>query len=316
MSSYTIVAIPSQDDYVWKISSEKVPHLTILSLGDTLTNEQRTIDFLAHVVSTSLTRFGLMVDHRGVLGPQEADVLFFAKDSCIKRLAEARANLLKNKDIFLAYSSSEQYPEWTPHLTLGYPTSPAKPDKRDYPGISWVNFDRIAFWTGDYEGPEFQLSDNMLPAPLAYSDMSLEEALAHFGVRGMKWGVRRATPRPESLSRGQDKYNAQQHGKRGAERIRQRVAGGMDLKTAREAEHIRNQKQAKAVVYGALAAYAAVRIAPVVKKYTMAALETAANQRMAAAGAKAAAEAFSNSRGITNYSTINLAFNGAKGLWE
>ena len=37
-SNLVVVAIPSQDDSVWQVSSEKAPHLTILFLGDAMSN--------------------------------------------------------------------------------------------------------------------------------------------------------------------------------------------------------------------------------------------------------------------------------------
>lgn len=293
--------------------------MTLLALGNTLDNLDKVTGFVEHVATTSLCRFGLMVDRRDVLGPQEADVLFFEKYG-VKQLVNARANLLRERNIRASYDSVEQHETWTPHLTLGYPATPAKPDKNDY-GITYVRFDKIALWTGDYEGPEFLLEDYDSFISGGYETQmymsenpTLEGVLKHFGVKGMKWGQR--TARPASISRSQDYYNAQQHGNRGAERIRQRVAAGSDLKTARQAEVARNEKQTQAVAYGILATYAAVKLAPVIKNYTMHALQSAASKKVAAAGAKAAAEAFSNSRGIANYSTISLAFNGAKGLWE
>jgi hypothetical protein len=193
MGSYTIVAIPDRDDYVWKISSEKVPHLTILNLGVDIPDEERVIGFVQHVVDSSLCRFGMTVDRRDTLGPKEADVLLFKKryDSQIENF---RANLLKDPSIFQAYSATEQYDAWTPHLTLGYPETPAKNDPREYPGFYWVNFDRIAVWTEDYSGPEFELKDNMqYGGEVAYSYLSPQEALAHFGIKGMRWGVRNAS---------------------------------------------------------------------------------------------------------------------------
>jgi 2'-5' RNA ligase len=190
MGSYTIVAIPSEDDYVWKLSSEKVPHMTILFLGEELQNEQNTMEFIQHVVNTTLCRFGMNVSRRGTLGPKDADVLFF-DTRYAKQIENFRANLLKNSNIFQAYNSVEQYPEWTPHLTMGYPESPAKPDERDYPGIHWVNFDKIAIWVNDYEGPEFVLDESNYDSPLAYSDMGFDDMLSHFGIKGMHWGVRK-----------------------------------------------------------------------------------------------------------------------------
>ena len=37
-SNLVIVAIPADGDDVWQVSSEKKPHLTILFLGESLTN--------------------------------------------------------------------------------------------------------------------------------------------------------------------------------------------------------------------------------------------------------------------------------------
>lgn len=192
MTELTIVALPQKDDFVHTISSEKVPHLTVLYLGEVSDEEQikAIFEYLTHTADTSLKRFGLSVDRRGTLGPQEADVLFFDKDYA-KKIADVRGYLLKDDNIRKAYDSVEQYPEWTPHLTLGYPATPAKKDPRDYPGIGWVNFDRLALWTGDYEGGEIPLKTDDSMA-LGHAEEFVENFLAHYGKKGMKWGVRKA----------------------------------------------------------------------------------------------------------------------------
>lgn len=196
-----IVAIPVQDDYVWKISSEKVPHVTLLNLGNPPVEVDlaHVVSFLEHVVETSLCRFGLSVDRRGPLGDKDADVLFFSKEFGIDRLKEIQGYLLTDPNVSLAYNSAEQFPEWTPHLTLGYPDSPAHPDKRDYPGIGWVNFDRIALWTGDYDGPEFVLQSDNDYAEVSMSD-AVDEFLAHYGVPGMRWGRRKGESVPDGVT--------------------------------------------------------------------------------------------------------------------
>lgn len=186
--SYTIVAIPAKDDYVWNISSEKIPHMTILALGDNINNLDEVTNYCEHVVETSINRFGLSVNSRGTLGPESADVLFF-ENYGVDYLRKVRSYFLTDQNIFLAYNSIPQFETWTPHLTLGYPSSPAKPDDRDYPGINWVNFDRIALWTSDYQGVEFPLKNKDNNA-LEYSDAGAR-FLSHFGVKGMKWGVHR-----------------------------------------------------------------------------------------------------------------------------
>jgi 2'-5' RNA ligase len=187
-NSVIIAAIPAEDDYVWKLSSETIPHMTLCYLGDQKNNPKLSsmIEYVEHVAQTSLTRFGMDVDHRGTLGDKDADVLFFGEHNK-EKLEQIRSYFLTNDDIAKAYYSTEQYPEWTPHLTLGYPEAPAKPDDREYPGTRWVNFDRIAVWYGDSEGPEFLLKPE---EGLSMSDR-VGGFLSHFGVKGMHWGIRK-----------------------------------------------------------------------------------------------------------------------------
>lgn len=205
MSNLIIVAIPEEDDYTHKISSEKIPHCTLLRLGDVEGKPVlRIAEFLQHAVNIlEFGPFGLGVDHRGTLGKDEADVLFFKKDWSCKRIEQFRGQLLKNTDIRNAYDSVEQFPEFLPHLTLGYPKAPAKEDKRDFPGFRWVEFDRIALWFGDFEGPEFRLEYNYDLAEVSMSAERGKEFLSHYGIKGMRWGVRRsaevtAVSRPDS----------------------------------------------------------------------------------------------------------------------
>lgn len=190
-----IVAIPREDDYVWNLSSEKIPHMTLLFLDDLANNPKldEVVSFIEHVVNTSLTRFGLSVSRRGELGVDQADVLFFEKYG-LKKIEEFRSYLLKNEVIYSAFHSVEQFDGWTPHLTLGYPATPAKKDTRDYPGTSWVSFDKIAIWTGDFEGPEFLIpnDENLEVSMSDVESKKLDDVLAHFGVKGMKWGQRKA----------------------------------------------------------------------------------------------------------------------------
>lgn len=189
MAKWAIVAVPTQDDYVWKMSSEEIPHTTLLFLGEQNGNpkEVAIASFIKHVADTSLKRFGLEVDHRGPLGPDEADVLFFENHGhTIDNLKNVRTALLQDQNIFEAYNSTLQYPEWTPHLTLGYPAAPAKPDERDYPGVQYVRFDKLAFWTSDFAGYEFLLKEQH-GMELAMGD-NIDQVLEHHGVAGMKWG--------------------------------------------------------------------------------------------------------------------------------
>lgn len=201
MASWVIVAIPSARDDVWRISSEKVPHMTLCYLGeqDDDLAAQRISLYLKHLAELTMQRFGMEVTRRGALGPDNADVLFFDKqESNAKKLEDIRSMLLKQQDIFEMYKSIEQYEEWTPHLTLGWPDRPAKKLKDDNPNWYpyWVDFDRVALWLADSEGPEFVLDesryhDEAYQSAIQKGEDVAEDTLAHYGIKGMKWGVSR-----------------------------------------------------------------------------------------------------------------------------
>ena len=204
MANLVVVAIPEENDHVWKISSEKIPHMTLLFLGEMpVSNFVDIANFVAHASQRSLSRFGMDVNRRGTLGDGSADVLFFAKNkfSDYEGVAAYRSFLLQDSKIRAAYESVEQFPEWVPHLTLGHPEKPAKPDTRSFPGISYVRFDKIALWFNDFDGFEYPLSDSIETMEVAMSSSSTDrgravtEHLIHVGVKGMKWGVRRAGSR-------------------------------------------------------------------------------------------------------------------------
>lgn len=187
-----IVAIPSKIDRVWRISSQKIPHMTLIYLGDALKKEdyQQVEEWIEHVADTVLTRFDMGVEKRGTLGDQDADVLFF-RNREKSDISILRTYLLQNPIIREAYESIEQFEPWTPHLTLGYPDSPAKLDDHDQDSeIYWVGFDHLMFWVGEFEGPQFELKDSDMSVAMDNLDETAA-FLEHFGVKGMKWGIRK-----------------------------------------------------------------------------------------------------------------------------
>jgi 2'-5' RNA ligase len=220
VSNLVIVAIPDENDRVWKVSSEKIPHLTLLFLGESgqVGNLDQIVQFTEHAANTALGRFYLPVDRRGELGADPdlgpADVLFFKRNRWdFRALWDFRSALLKDDNIKTAYDSASQHDgPWLPHLTLGYQNRPAnKPENGDdYPFYD-VSFNKIAVWDGDYTGPEFLLKDpwdewetlTEVPLAVAMSGIVHHDAdpldqriamgsafLEHYGVKGMRWGVR------------------------------------------------------------------------------------------------------------------------------
>lgn len=214
-NSCVIVALPSEDDQVRKYSSEKEPHLTLLYLGENKFDPTELAHITEYVeyAASLLPCFTLDVDSRGELGPNRADVLFFNK-KWSKTVETFRSHLLQDPFISAMYHSTDQFPEWLPHLTMGFPDTPAKKDNRDYPGFSYVRFDRIALWTGNSSGPTFQLKTYADELEVAMSQIeqgrsavsdilensAVSGVLEHHGVKGMKWGVRRSKPQLDSAS--------------------------------------------------------------------------------------------------------------------
>lgn len=207
-SNLVIVAIPDENDRVWQVSSEKVPHLTLLFLGDSaqVANADQIVQFVEHAADTMLKRFYLSVDRRDTLGADNADVLFFRKGYDTKAVREFRNALLKDTSIRTAYDSAPQFEgPWQPHLTLGYPATPAKkPGQNEHDKFYDVSFNKIAVWIDDYAGPEFLLKDywdegdDEIDEPaIAMSTIDQERvkagmaALEHHGIKGMKWGHRK-----------------------------------------------------------------------------------------------------------------------------
>lgn len=197
MANLVIVAIPAADDEVWKVSSEKAPHMTFMHLGDAMSNPNVTkITESVKKRSESLAPFNLRVDHRGVLGKDEADVLFFAEE-VPWQVIDFQAMLKSDINIKSAYNSIFQPTDWVPHLTLGYPDTPANADSWDPMVPQYVKFDKVAVWFGDFEGVEIPLfessssnNDGFSDSPAMAWSEKVENILKHYGKKGMRWGVR------------------------------------------------------------------------------------------------------------------------------
>ena len=135
-----------------------------------------------------------------------------------------------------------------------------------------------------------------------------EEALAHFGVKGMRWGVRK---RPNSgFSDDQRAAVRAKYGKRGEKRVNKRLNKGKSLEKA-----IRGERNRRIIVRTAVVLYAAMVGKNLLDRFGPTLASNIAAKAAAKNGARAAADAMS-SHGITSYQTVNVAFNAAKNVWE
>ena len=138
-TSSLVVFLPASDDPVNEASSEDQAHVTTVWFGEAdlpwpLINEA------VAAAAAAMKPFTVAVKSRGLLGDKDADVLFLDIDD----LAEQRQALLDVPVIKDGMDSVEQYPQWTPHLTLGYPDGPATLAEEP----EAITIDRLALWVG------------------------------------------------------------------------------------------------------------------------------------------------------------------------
>lgn len=114
---------------------------------------------------------------------------------------------------------------------------------------------------------------------------STDGELTHYGVKGMKWGVRRAElDAPSSrYSSANRKKDEKVHGPRAVKRINRRLNKGMTLKKARRKETTRDTLQAVAAVGAYYAARYMVHAGPVLSQGVASRAQTKRGQAAAAA---------------------------------
>lgn len=138
-----IVLLPAKTDPIVAASSEPA-HLTTIWMGEQadLPVDEEELEQAVRLYAQDLDGPVVVpVAERGTLGDDDADVVHLeATDS----LLALRDGLLVNEPILTTYDAAEQFPEWNPHVTLGYPDRPAR---GEYDATE-VTFDRIGLWLG------------------------------------------------------------------------------------------------------------------------------------------------------------------------
>lgn len=138
-----VVMTPSADDPVVAASSEPA-HMTMIWFGEVadLAVDVEELEQAVRQYAQDLDGPVVVpVAERGTLGDEDADVVFLEKTDSLVAL---RDGLLEKDPVGDAFAEAEQFPDWTPHVTLGYSDRPAR---GDYDGDT-VTFDHISLWLG------------------------------------------------------------------------------------------------------------------------------------------------------------------------
>jgi hypothetical protein len=159
-TSTVIVALPAADDPISAASSETSgAHATLLFLGDSSVLDEEALNAAVKqfVEEGQVGIITEQVNGRATLGADAADVVLFDAAN----LVFIRNGLLTNHQVITdAYEAVEQFPTWLPHVTLGYPETPAT---AEYTGQA-ITFDRLAVWHGESR-TEYPLGGTMPEKP-------------------------------------------------------------------------------------------------------------------------------------------------------
>nr|DAQ47240.1 MAG TPA: minor head component F [Caudoviricetes sp.] len=148
-----VVLLPADDDPITAATSEDQAHMTFVWMGDVSDIDDAARAAIGGEVSSYAAALDgpivVPVMRRGQLGDDGADVVFLERSDS---LLAARDGLMESSpNLLAAYDAAEQFPEWTPHVTLGYPEGvEGGPAVGEYDGTE-VTFDRLGLWLGgDY----------------------------------------------------------------------------------------------------------------------------------------------------------------------
>jgi 2'-5' RNA ligase len=188
-----LVALPSVMDPIRLVGDED-KHATLLFFGETATLPDDAKTVLLNAVGQAaklIMPFSEGITDVARLGSENPPALVAMLTN--NTLGMIRDVLQINPRLVEFLSNGTQHPGYTPHVTLAYPDYSNEAKLRDlvkklYP----VKFDRLALWWGD-EQIEFSLgSSTYNDTEMSMSD-NLEEFLAHHGIKGQRWGVRRSS---------------------------------------------------------------------------------------------------------------------------
>ena len=149
-----VVLLPAESDPITAATSEDQAHMTTIWMGST---DDFPADDEPQLLAEEVAAYAAKLDgpivvpvkERGLLGDDDADVVFLEPTDSL--LAMRQGLLDESPAIENMHAKAEQFPEWTPHVTLGYPSGVENgPALAEYDGTE-VTFDRLGLWLGgDY----------------------------------------------------------------------------------------------------------------------------------------------------------------------
>lgn len=140
-TGFGVFAVPSMGDSVHDVSTEATAHMTMLYFGDGEATDAELEEVLEAVRAETrgVGPVEARVTGRGELGDDRADVLLVEPGE----LHAVRDRLLKHAVVQRLLDRAHQYPQWTPHITVGYPERPARGQTP-----RTVLFDSVEVWRG------------------------------------------------------------------------------------------------------------------------------------------------------------------------
>lgn len=140
----TIIGLlPAKGDPIVAASSEPA-HITMLWFGEADDLSKEDVQIIAGAAADWAEKadgpITASVESRGVLGDDGADVVFVDGEG----LRAFRDGMAADERLSEIMARVKQYDTWKPHVTLGYPETPAL---AEYDGDS-VTFDRLVIWVG------------------------------------------------------------------------------------------------------------------------------------------------------------------------
>lgn len=188
-----IVALPTSIDPVRLVGDED-KHATMLFFGETSSLPEDAKDNIIEVLQLASGMFSPFTERIidiERLGSDNPPALVGKLTGHM--LPKMRSALLLVPAMNKYLQNATQYPSYTPHVTFAYPDFDGERELRETAsGLRAITFDRLALWWGD-EQFEFPLKwgGEMAENSVEHAE-KVENFLAHFGVKGMKWGVRRS----------------------------------------------------------------------------------------------------------------------------